>query len=71
MIEDGKTGFLCENTEESWYNRLTQMIDDKQARVNVGAEAYEYVMKHCTTEAASKRLKTIRKAELVNERNKR
>ena len=71
MIKDGKTGFLCENTEESWYNRLTQMIADKQARVNVGAEAYEYVMTHCTTEAASKRLKNIRKAELVNERNKR
>lgn len=51
MVEDGTTGVLCENTENSWYEALELLVCDEKTRRQMGKAAYQYVMDHCTTEA--------------------
>lgn len=48
MIQDGKTGFLC-NTNEQWYEVLEKLIVDETLRKNIGIEAYKYVKENCLT----------------------
>lgn len=48
MIEDGKTGLLCSNTEE-WVSKLSKIIDDKKYRTTIGKNANKKVMECCTT----------------------
>uniref|UniRef100_UPI0006CF66FB glycosyltransferase n=1 Tax=Clostridium sp. NkU-1 TaxID=1095009 RepID=UPI0006CF66FB len=49
MIEDGMTGILCENIEDSWYKGICRIIDDKTERLRIAENAYKYVMSNCTT----------------------
>ncbi len=51
MVEDRKTGLLCKNTEDSWYEALECLVCDATKRKRIGKNAYQYVMEHCTTEA--------------------
>lgn len=48
MIENGKTGFLCD-TEEEWERRLEQLIQNRELRENIANKAYDYVKEHCLT----------------------
>ncbi len=48
MIENGITGFLCENNEE-WLMTLEKLILDSTLRKQVGERAYQYVSKHGVT----------------------
>lgn len=48
MIENGKTGFLCSNTEE-WEKALSVLIEDKEERAKIAENAYVYCMENCTT----------------------
>lgn len=59
MIEDRKTGFLVNNTEEDWYACLKEVIEGKDKRENIGEQAYEFVMQHCTTAAGAQIYKQI------------
>lgn len=65
MVEDGMTGILCENTEDSWYEALMQLVCDATKRKKIGENAYRYVMEHCTTEAVARNY-----MQLVVEMNK-
>lgn len=42
-IVDGKTGFICEDSQ--WYETLKKLIDDKELRERVGFQAQQYVFK--------------------------
>ena len=48
MIEDGQTGFLCQN-EEQWVDTLSRLIEDQALRQQIGRQAYEYCKKRCVT----------------------
>lgn len=48
MIDHGKTGMLCGN-EEQWFETLSEMIEQEDARKQLGQRAYEYCKKHCVT----------------------
>lgn len=51
VIEDGKTGLLC-NNEKDWEEKLSKMIEDKEEREKIATNAYEEVMnKHITTKS--------------------
>lgn len=49
MIEDQVTGVLCRNTEEDWYQKLCEMIDDSKKRKCIACRAYDHVLNHCLT----------------------
>lgn len=53
MIKDGKTGILCDNTVESWYNNLEALILDKSYRDLIGQESYHEVLGNCITSSRS------------------
>lgn len=40
MIEDGKTGILCNNTKTAWRNALDSLIKSKNLRESLGRSAY-------------------------------
>ena len=48
MIENGKTGMLC-NDEAEWESALLQLIEDPQLRRQIGNNAYHYCREHCTS----------------------
>jgi len=48
MIENGVTGILCKNNEE-WYIALRELIINKEKRISLAENAFQYVIKHCTT----------------------
>lgn len=48
MIQDGKTGVLC-NTTDDWYNALESLILDKSKRSTIAENAYHYCIENCTT----------------------
>ncbi len=48
MIEDGKTGLLCE-TLEDWENNLDKLIRDKNYRVKIAANALDFVKHNAIT----------------------
>lgn len=49
MIEDGRTGVLCENTEQDWYEKLERLICNPAFRERLAENAYQYVRRNCTT----------------------
>lgn len=51
MIENGKTGILCENTQQAWYEGLQKLIENENQRKGIGQNAYDFVMENCTTAA--------------------
>lgn len=48
MIENSKTGILCDGYEE-WEIALKYLIEDKGAREKIAHNAYEFCKKHCVT----------------------
>lgn len=50
MIEDGVTGVLCENTEDEWYEKLTELFENSEKRELIAQNSYQYVKEHCSTE---------------------
>lgn len=63
MIGDGETGFLCENTTDSWYETLSRVVDDGGLRARVAEKAYKYCNENCTTVGAAKTIRDIIVAE--------
>lgn len=53
MIEDGKTGILCENTTDAWYQALEKLVTDTKYRRRIAQNAYVYANENCTTIAKS------------------
>lgn len=51
MIQDGKTGVLCEDNQ--WFMKLKNLIQDEQSRVTIADNAYCYVLENCATQSAS------------------
>lgn len=49
MIDDGKTGLLCDNTTESWVNALLRLIDDEALRVRIAKNASAHCRTFCVT----------------------
>lgn len=49
MIQDGKTGILCENSWESWYENLNVLVSHSAYREQIAQNAYDYVLKNCTS----------------------
>lgn len=49
MIEDGKTGVLCENTTDAWYQALEKLATDAKYRRFIAQNAYLYTIENCTT----------------------
>lgn len=49
MIEDGKTGILCENTTDAWYRALEKLVTDAEYRRLIAQNAYIYANENCTT----------------------
>lgn len=48
MIEHGKTGYLCNNSEE-WENILETLIKDNDKRKEIALNAYKYCNDNCIT----------------------
>ena len=48
MIENKRTGFLCDSAEE-WENVLTELIENKSLREKIAKSAFEYCNEHCIT----------------------
>lgn len=48
MIENKKTGFLCDNLME-WEKTLTELIENKELREDIGKDAYNYCKENCTS----------------------
>lgn len=49
MIQDGKTGILCENTESAWFVGMESLVKDINYRKQIAQNAYQYVIENCTT----------------------
>ena len=49
MIENGKTGILCENTTEDWYGKLEFLVQNSNFRMELAENAYHYVYENCTS----------------------
>lgn len=49
MIENGKTGILCENTIDEWYGKLELLVQNSNIRKTLAENAYHYVYEHCTS----------------------
>ena len=58
MIQDGVTGFLCDD-DEDWCAVLDRLILDSDLRKSVGESAYLYCHEHCTTVSAAKTIRDI------------
>lgn len=48
MITNGETGLLCADNNE-WYDALTDLVRNKDKRMQLAQKAHKYVLKHCTT----------------------
>lgn len=40
IVENGKNGILCENTEEAWYNAIKKLIEDEELRQGIAEQAF-------------------------------
>lgn len=65
MVDNGKTGVLCENTEDSWYEALDKLVCDGEMRRQLGEEAWRYVIGHCTTEAMAQQYRLLFKRSFI------
>lgn len=76
-IIDGRTGFLCSNTEE-WVSALGKLIEDLALRGSVGEQARNYCLLHNTSvstgwrlaEKLSKRPRTIESLTPASDKGK-
>jgi len=49
MIENGKTGILCENTTDAWYTAMERLVKDAEYKKTIAKNAYHYVSENCIT----------------------
>jgi len=49
MVENKKTGILCENTIDAWYLAMESLVKDADYRAEIAQNAYLYVIKNCST----------------------
>ena len=56
-IRDGKTGFLCSNTQE-WVDRLSELISNIDLRRKMGQDALTYVREHYDIEKGVEQYRT-------------
>ncbi len=49
VIKNNHDGILCENTEESWYKNLTNLIENEELRNIIAENAYNRVLKDYVT----------------------
>jgi glycosyltransferase involved in cell wall biosynthesis len=54
IIEDGRNGFLA-TSEREWYERLSQLVDDRALRVRLGAAARATVVERYSVESQKHR----------------
>ena len=50
ILRDGENGFLPDSPEQ-WYNRLTQLIQDKSLRIEMGEKGYQSVISNYSVNA--------------------
>lgn len=56
VVEDGKTGFVVDNTQEAWVNALRTLIDDPNLRHQMGVEARRKILREYSVPACQDRL---------------
>ncbi len=56
MIEDGKTGYLC---EDNWYDVLSMLVKDTALRKEISENAFAFVKENCITLYNGKNIKDI------------
>lgn len=49
VVKSGETGILAENTEDSWYEAISLLVEDEVFREKIAEQAREYVIKNCRT----------------------
>lgn len=49
MIEDGKTGVLCQNTLADWFEKLELLVLNPKYRKELAEQSYQYVNEYCTS----------------------
>ncbi len=42
----GKTGLLVKNTSEAWFHAMSELIENKQLRIDIQEQAYQYAQEH-------------------------
>ncbi len=50
-VNDGKTGLICDDDPDSWYNAMAYLIEHNDQRMQIADNAYREVMEHYTLEA--------------------
>jgi glycosyltransferase involved in cell wall biosynthesis len=58
MVDDGKTGLLCE-TEQDWERALVRLIESAEERRRIGEAAYTFCKDNCTTIRTAGTIKRI------------
>lgn len=53
MIDNEKTGVLCDNNYDSWSDNLSMLIENPIMREKIGKAAYLFAMEHCITTATA------------------
>lgn len=60
VIESGYNGILCQNTPESWFDAVREMIENPQKRKTIAENAQQYAVENFSDDAVvSKLLKDI------------
>lgn len=62
-IENGKTGILC-NTSQEWEEELEKLILEPKIREKIAVNAYNYCKEHCTTVGNGFKIAQLLKKEL-------
>ena len=57
LIQDGVTGFLA--SDDEWYDVLTRAVRDREKRLEVAENAYQYCRAHCVTTANAGNIRKI------------
>lgn len=72
VVRDRVNGFLADNTDEAWFKKICEAIDDKEKRLNCLETAIDYLKREHNVEVIKEKLlkelpelKTIRKKEII------
>ena len=65
VIEDGKTGLLCE-TEDEWFEALSRLIEEPSLRKDIGEQAYQTVRKGWCSVFSGKGLSDFVRAKMTD-----
>jgi len=67
MIIDNKTGILCSSKQE-WFENLSYLIENEQARIKLANSAYDYCLKNCSFKNINNELpKMLKKIKLMEQ----